>query len=98
MPTLSIIIPVYNEANTIGLVIDKVVEVLLNYSVQKEIIIVNDGSKDGTQQVIDKYISKHKEIAIKVLHKGVNEGKGAAIHSGIKLATGDYIIIQDGDL
>jgi glycosyltransferase involved in cell wall biosynthesis len=101
MPKLSIVIPVYNEANTITLLLDKVLEAPISYAITKELIIVNDGSKDNSQSIIDAYAQKHSSvnnIAIVIHHKTVNEGKGAAIHTGIKLATGDYIIVQDADL
>ncbi|MGP8216661.1 MAG: glycosyltransferase family 2 protein [Bacteroidia bacterium] len=103
MPKLSVVIPVYNEARTITLILDKVIEAPVSYSTEKEIIIVNDGSKDTSQSIIDSYTQKHnaggnKQVTIVLHHKTVNEGKGAAIHTGIKLATGDYIIVQDADL
>src|ERR1035438_9616879 len=98
MRTLSIIIPAYNEARTIHLILDKVREVKLNFDIQKEIIIVNDCSSDNTQQVIEDYISKNNANDIRLHKHEVNQGKGAAIHNGIKLATGDYIIVQDADL
>lgn len=98
MRKLSIIIPAYNEARTIHLILDKVREVKLNFDIEKEIIIVNDCSSDATQEVIENYISQNNAHEI-LLHKHeVNQGKGAAIHNGIKLATGDFIIVQDADL
>lgn len=103
MPKLSIVIPVYNEARTITILLDKVVEANTANLIEKEIVIVNDGSKDDSQTIIDSYAKKHCEvhnskISIVLHHKTINEGKGAAIHTGIKLATGDYIIVQDADL
>jgi glycosyltransferase involved in cell wall biosynthesis len=98
MPTLTIIVPVYNEAATIAMLLDKVIEAPLALSIQKEIIVVNDGSKDNTRKIVDEYISGRQKENIVVHHKEINEGKGAAIHTGIRMATGDYIIIQDGDL
>jgi len=106
MPKLSIVVPAYNEAATVHNILDKVVDVNINYDITKEVIIVNDGSKDNTQQAIDAYVEKHKQrtdanalnTVMVVHHKQVNEGKGAAIHTGIKMATGDFVIVQDADL
>ncbi len=98
MKVLSIIIPAYNEAKTIHLILDKVIETKLNFDIQKEIIIVNDCSKDNTQEVLEEYIAKNNIKNIRLHKHEINQGKGAAIHNGIKLATGDYLIVQDADL
>ena len=98
MSTLSIVIPAYNEGATIHLILNKVKAVQLPQGMQKEVIIVNDCSKDDTENAIQNYIQNNNELPI-IYHKHeVNQGKGAALHTGIGLATGDYVIIQDADL
>jgi glycosyltransferase involved in cell wall biosynthesis len=95
---LSIIIPAYNEEKTIQTVLDKIKDVRLIKGVEKEIIIVNDCSKDNTEPLVLNYISNNPELTIKYLLQPVNSGKGAAIHTGIQHATGEYLLIQDADL
>jgi glycosyltransferase involved in cell wall biosynthesis len=95
---LSIIIPAYNEEKTISSILDKLASVTLINDIQKELIIVNDASKDGTEKVVQDYISNHKELNIQYYKHDKNKGKGAALHTGIDKASGDYIIIQDADL
>jgi glycosyltransferase involved in cell wall biosynthesis len=95
---LSIVIPVYNEALTVTKLLEEVKDVVLINDISKEMIIVNDCSTDGTSDVIKDYIDKNKEIDIKFFEHEVNKGKGAALHTGIGNATGDYLIIQDADL
>ncbi len=96
--TLSIIIPVYNEAATIEQVLDKVISISLVGGLDKELIIVNDASTDTSAHIIEQYIHQHPTNNIQLVQHLKNEGKGAAIHAGIQKATGDFIIIQDADL
>ncbi len=95
---LSIIVPAYNEANTIHLILDKIKSVELLNNIQKEIIIVNDCSTDTTEDSIKLYIESNPSLNMRYLKHEINQGKGAAIHTGIKHATGEYLIIQDADL
>tara|TARA_B100001059_G_C17810059_1_gene571716 strand:- start:265 stop:978 length:714 start_codon:yes stop_codon:yes gene_type:complete len=95
---LSIIIPAYNEERTILELLNKVVSVNLDYDIQKEILIVNDNSSDKTVKIAENFISSNSKNEIKLFHHTKNKGKGAALHTGIKNATGDYLIIQDADL
>lgn len=95
---LSVIIPAYNEARTIHFILDKVIAVELGNQIEKEIIIVNDASKDNTREVIEAYIQTHPQQNIQLYNQEVNKGKGAAIHKGIELASGDFLIVQDADL
>ncbi len=96
--TLSIIIPAYNEERTIHLILDKVKDVVLRDGIRKEVIIVNDGSKDGTVQAVQRYMEANPTMGIKFFEQPRNMGKGAAIHRGITEATGEYLIVQDADL
>src|SRR5215469_6357289 len=95
---LSIIIPAYNEGNTIHLILNKIKSVKLIDNIQKEIIIVNDCSKDHTEQAIDGYQRSNPDMNIQYFKHDFNKGKGAALHTGISKATGEYLIIQDADL
>lgn len=95
---LSILIPAYNEAPTIHFILDKVLAVNLIGDLKKEIVIVNDSSKDNTQQVITEYFKNKPQVETILFEQPYNQGKGAAIRKAIELATGDYMIIQDADL
>lgn len=95
---LSIVIPAYNEGKTIQFVLKKVTELNLVNDIEKEIIVVNDCSTDNTGEEIDLFISNNPLQNIVAFHQEINKGKGAAIHKGIELSTGEYFIIQDADL
>ena len=96
--TLSVIIPAYNEEKTISKILDRLDKVTLINDIKKELIIVNDCSKDDTEGVVKSYIESHSHIDIKYHRHEVNKGKGAALHTGIAQASGDFIVIQDADL
>ncbi len=98
MNKLSIIIPVYNEEKTVHLILNKIKNVSLIQNIEKEIVIINDCSSDQTSQSIRKYIAAHSELNIIFFEHTKNLGKGAALHTGISKATGEYTIIQDADL
>ena len=98
MSTLSIIIPAYNEEKTIAVILKKVAEVQLIGGFDKQIVVVNDCSKDNTIGSVEAFRSENPDVHIKLVSHEVNKGKGAALHTGIREANGDYIIIQDADL
>lgn len=95
---LSILIPAYNEENTIQVILDKVNEVELPSGIKKEIVIVNDCSKDKTVEKVEEYIASHPEMDIHFFSQEKNMGKGAAINRAIQECSGDYLIVQDADL
>jgi glycosyltransferase involved in cell wall biosynthesis len=95
---LSIIVPVYNEERTITTILDKINEVQLIGGVTKEVICVNDCSRDKSKEIITAYVAAHPEQNIQLYSHEVNQGKGAALHTGIQKAKGDFLIVQDADL
>ena len=94
---LSVIIPAYNEADTIKIILGKIISVQLIHKIRKEIIIVDDASKDATAEQVNVFLEHHPGENIKIVRQDVNQGKGAALHRGIAEATGDFIVIQDAD-
>ncbi len=94
MPKLSIVIPAYNEKNTIAEILKKIEAVNLG-NIEKEIIIVDDGSTDGTREILR---GLERSGKYKIIYQEKNKGKGAAIRAGFKEAAGDFVIIQDADL
>jgi len=89
---ISVIIPCFNEVSTLEIIVDKV---LTQKKIIKEIILINDGSTDGTESLIAKRIKKKVDV---VIHHKINKGKGAAIKSGLKKVKGNIVLIQDADL
>ncbi len=98
MKKLSILIPVYNEERTILEILEKVKQVRLIRQLQKEVVIVDDASSDESERLINQFIKENSSLEIIYYRQSKNQGKGAALHKGIELATGDIIIIQDADL
>ncbi len=94
---LTIIIPAFNEEATICKVLEKVNNVILIGNIEKEILVINDHSTDNTLKQIEIFKNKHGKINLEVINQPINMGKGEAIHTGIKLATGDFIVVQDAD-
>jgi glycosyltransferase involved in cell wall biosynthesis len=95
---LSILIPAYNEEETIQVILNKVNEVQLPHGIVKEIVIVNDCSKDRTVEKVEEFIAAHPEMDIRLFSQEVNKGKGAAINRAIQECSGEYLIVQDADL
>ena len=98
MSKLTVIIPAFNESKTILNILQRVLDVDLADNIQKEIVIVDDFSTDTTQQVVQQFIDANPNQEFQYFKMDKNRGKGAAIHKGIDLASGDYVIVQDADL
>ena len=92
---LSIVIPVYNEKNTLVELVEKVKAVNLG-EIEKEIVLVDDASTDGTQEILNQL--KESDTSLKIFFKEENSGKGATLREGFKHTTGEYVIVQDADL
>jgi glycosyltransferase involved in cell wall biosynthesis len=95
---LSIIIPCYNEERYIGIMLEKVIDVILPSNLEKEIIIINDGSTDKSIQIINSFQEKYSNYNIHLIDNKKNNGKGFCVNQGIQISTGDLILIQDADL
>ena len=96
--TLSIIIPAYNEARTLFALLEKVYRTRLIENIQKEIIVINDCSKDETEAEIQRFIATYPDCPIQYHNQPYNQGKGAALRVGIQKASGEWTVIQDADL
>ena len=96
--TLSIIIPVYNEAETIHLILDRIREVNLVQGIKKQLILVNDASTDHSREAIAQYQTAHPDLDMAYYEHDKNLGKGASLRTGFAHAKGEYTIIQDADL
>ncbi len=97
MPVLSIVIPAYNEGAFIGTLIERILAVPVEkQGFDKELLVVNDGSNDNTEEVARSFTALHPEV--RVFTQVPNQGKGKAVQRGIREASGDYILIQDADL
>lgn len=90
--------PVFNEANTVAVTLNKIKHVQLQSNIAKQLVIVNDCSTDNTLATIEKYQAENPDLNMSIYSHSINQGKGAALHTGIAKATGHYIIIQDADL
>lgn len=95
---LSVIVPAYNEEKTIVKVLERLQAVELIQDIRKEIIVVNDASKDNTEALVLEFTRDYPDLDLRYFRHEYNQGKGAALHSGIREATGDFLIIQDADL
>ncbi len=97
-PILSIVVPAFNEARTLHLILDRVRAVELDGGLTKQIIVVDDHSSDDTAGAATRYAAQYPQLGLRVLRHPENRGKGAALHTGIAAATGEFVLIQDADL
>lgn len=98
MEKLSILIPAYNEESTVLSILQELKSLKLDFPLNKELVIVNDFSTDSTREIIVDFQNKNPDLDIQLHDHEYNMGKGAALHTAIKYASGDYIVIQDADL
>ena len=96
--SLSIIIPVFNESLTIYKLLDTVNNLVIKNDIRKEIIVINDFSKDNSKKEILRFIEEKKSLSITFIENDFNVGKGGSIKEALKIVSGDYCIIQDADL
>ena len=96
--SLSIIIPVFNESLTIYKLLDTVNNLVIKNDIRKEIIVINDFSKDNSKKEILRFIEEKKSLSITFIENDLNVGKGGSIKEALKIVSGDYCIIQDADL
>ncbi len=96
--TLSIIIPAFNEQKTICSLLERVLKAPLPTGINREVIVVDDCSQDRTQACVLDFNAQVDRLSIRYIRHAVNQGKGAALHTGIRAATGDFLVIQDADL
>ena len=95
---LSILIPLFNEEEYVGELLRRALTAPLPEGLAREIIVVNDCSTDGSAEVVSDFIAAHPEARISLVHHERNQGKGAAVRTAIRLAQGEFSIIQDADL
>lgn len=95
---LSIVIPAYNEGKTIHRILGRIHDAVLPDGILKEVIVVNDCSTDDTEEVIHRWMETNPAMDLRYFAHAANRGKGAALHTGIAHATGEYLVIQDADL
>src|SRR6266853_1032918 len=93
---LSVLVPLYNEEEFVGPLVERVLQAPLPEGMEREIIVVDDGSRDGSVEIVADLAARHAEI--RLVRHARNRGKGAAIRTAIEHARGDYAIIQDADL